>query len=218
MVNPSSPGHGELHLDRVDAAIGPVTASDPDAPEVIGSVTVITSLQDNHLTLENVPTDGNYRLVVRATCAEAGEGVSSWHDLDTGFYGAREIVPGLADAISRCFAEWINKQRTEAPSEEAMVAAILAQLGRPLDPIWDPDPNLLWHPDEVALENPDQLLFENVSAQVIPPSTKGARDGTEVIMTGSDGDTATEIETTTELRHRVATEGIFNVVKEAGPG
>jgi hypothetical protein len=209
--HPVPPGHSQLHLDRVDAAMGPVTASDPDAPEVIGPVTVSLSLGGNRLTLENVPTDGNYRLIVRVSCAEAGEAVSSRHDLDTGFYGAREIVPGLAEAIDRCFAEWIKKQRTEAPSEEAMVAAILAQLGRPLDPIWDPDPDLLWRPDEVALENPDELLFENVSAQVIPEAVT-VDPGVETVTVDPG------VETTNELRQRVATEGIFNVVEEAGPG
>jgi hypothetical protein len=93
-----------------------------------------------------------------------------------------------------------------------MVAAILAQLGRPLDPIWDPDPDLLWRPDEVALENPDELLFQNVSAQVIPRASEVAPGATEGVTVDPGG------ETTTDLRHRIATEGILNVVKEAGPG
>lgn len=216
--HPVPPGDSQLRLDQVDAAMGPVTASDPDAPEVFGPVTVITSLRENHLALQNVPTDGNYRLVVRVSCAEDGEAISARHDLDTGFHGAREEVPGLVEAIDRCFTDWISKQRTEAPSEEAMVAAILAQLGRPPDPIWDPDPDLLWRPDDVALENPDQLLFENVSAQVIPRAIRVV-PGTEEVEVGPSGETEIpEFETTNDLRRLVVTEGIFNVVKEAGPG
>jgi hypothetical protein len=99
-----------------------------------------------------------------------------------------------------------------------MVAAILAQLGRAPDPIWDPDPDLVWRPDDVALDNPDQLLFESVSGQVIAPAPNVPRGTDDVAAGPGDESDLTGIETTTDLRHLVVTEGISNVVRKAGPG
>jgi hypothetical protein len=87
---------------------------------------------------------------------------------------------------------------------EAIIAAIYAQLGRPLDPIWDPDPLQLLTGWEDAIIDPDQALFVDGSQQVDP--------STVVEVPTTDPDTViVTTNTTNVLTIDPGTDGIVQV-------
>jgi hypothetical protein len=146
--------------------LNPVSSQDPAwKAEVAGPVTLYTSTHGLTLEIRNTPADGNYFVSLRANCAEQGQPVSSRAESTVQFLGAREKVFGLAEAINHCLSSWYDRLRTEVPSDEALARSVFAQLGRPLDPIWDPDPSLQVIDPSVAELNPDLATFEPVQNQ-----------------------------------------------------
>jgi hypothetical protein len=156
----------------------PVTFEEEDStPIEIGPVTVHVSLHHPHLTITNNPVDGNYAFMVRVACEEFGEtAVSSRHSRQVTFLGARERVFGLKEAIDQCLVSYYDRLRTEQPDDEAIVNMIFSQLGRPLDPIWDPDPTVLPFDSTLERENPN---WDTIEAS-LTPDTIEIPDLTEV--------------------------------------
>jgi hypothetical protein len=148
-------------------------------------VTVTTTTDGLLLHVENVAGDGQYSLTVRAVITERyGSEARQW-SIGISFLGTREIVPGLAEAWDRCISDWLDGLRQESPTDEAIAAAALAQVGRPPDPIWDPDPladDIGW---QAAIVDPDRAQLVDPAQQVDPggvvPVTTG--DARRVVVT-----------------------------------
>jgi hypothetical protein len=83
--------------------------------------------------------------------------------------GAREHVPGLNREINACIQRRLDELRLESPTAEAIAAAIYAQLGRPEDPLWDPDPLMMVFDEHEVLVDPDQALYDELAAVEAPP-------------------------------------------------
>jgi hypothetical protein len=181
------------------------------------SVTVTTTTDGMLLHVVNTLGDGQYGLTGQAFITERDGSERRTWKMSFTFLGTKEIVPGLAQAADRCFAEWIKSLQQEAPSMDAIIAMIYAQLGRPPDPLWDPDPLQLLTDWQDAVIDPDQALFVDGSQQVDPstvidvPTTDSGRvivtrattnvvtidpgtDGT--VQVGTDNDGVTVINTT----------------------
>ena len=131
-------------------------------------VTVTTTTDGMLLHVENTLGDGQYSLSAQALVTERDGSQGKRWAMTISFLGTKEIVPGLTEAADRCFTEWLDSLRQEAPSMEAIIATIYAQLGRPPDPIWDPDPLQLLTGWQDAIIDPDQALFVDGSQQVDP--------------------------------------------------
>jgi hypothetical protein len=166
--HPSEPGCAYTEEDA--------TGAHADPP-----VTVTTTTDGMLLHVVNTLGDGQYSLTAKAFITERDGSQRRTWKMSFNLLGTREIVPGLAEAADRCFAEWLASLRQEAPSMDAIIATIYAQLGRPPDPIWDPDPLQLLTGWQDAIIDPDQALFVDGSQQVDPstvievPSTDSGR-------------------------------------------
>jgi hypothetical protein len=153
--HPSEPGFAYTEADA--------TGAHADPP-----VTVTTTTDGMLLHVVNTLGDGQHSLTAQAFITERDGSERRTSKGSFNLLGTREIVPGLAEAADRCFAEWLDSLRQEAPSMEAIIATIYAQLGRPPDPIWDPDPLQLLTGWQDAIIDPDQALFVDGSQQVDP--------------------------------------------------
>jgi len=171
-----------------EEVFSPVTNDEADwSPIPIAPVTVHVSLHDRRLDIVNNPADGNYAFMVQVTCQEFGEdAVSSRHNRQVAFFGARERIFGLKEAIDRCLIAYYDKLRTEQPDTEAIVNMIFSQLGRPLDPIWDPDPTLLPFDNTLELENPNWATIEAIQT---PDATEVPGFGGVDLTPGTEGTT-----------------------------
>ena len=175
----------------------PVSSLDPDwVAQVPGPVTLLTSLHGLSVDIMNTVADGNYSVNVQVTCAEFGEAVSARQEASMAFLGQRETVFGLKEAINQCIAAYFAHLPTEAPSEQAIIDSVYAQLGRPLDPIWDPDPSLIMIDPALALQDPNWSAVEQMQAP-------DAAAGTGIV----DGLTLGTIDTTVGTDVTEATEG-----------
>lgn len=106
-------------------------------------VVVRASVSGDTIRLVNRSEDGNYSLPVSVSCREREEddlGVSSALALEV--TGWRAEVAGLEEANGQCFRAYVNARREGPPDLRAEVEQLLAQLGRPDNPLWDPDPAL----------------------------------------------------------------------------
>ncbi|MBK8539646.1 MAG: hypothetical protein IPL60_06510 [Ardenticatenia bacterium] len=107
------------------------------------AIVVRASVGGDTLHLINRSEDGNYALPVSVSCREREEddlGVSSALALEV--TGWRAEVAGLEEANGACFRAYVNARREGPPDLRAGVEQLLAQLGRPGNPLWDPDPAL----------------------------------------------------------------------------
>jgi hypothetical protein len=177
------PHPSELHLAFTEQD---ATGAGADPP-----VTVQTTTDGMLLHVENVAGDGQYSLTARAVITERNGSEARQSSIAFDFVGTKEVVPGLNEAWSRCFAAWIDSLRQESPTDEAIAAAVYAQLGRPLDPIWDPDPLQLESGWQDAVIDPDQAQFLDPAQQVDP--------GDVVTITTSDHEGAIVARTGTEV-------------------
>jgi hypothetical protein len=141
---------GDVTLPAVNTFVigGP---ADEEAGEKVRSwgererrdVVVRASVGGDTLRLVNRSEDGNYSLPVSVSCREREEddlGVSSALALEV--TGWRAEVAGLEEANGECFKAYVNARREGLPDLRAGVEQLLAQLGRPDNPLWDPDPAL----------------------------------------------------------------------------
>jgi hypothetical protein len=107
-------------------------------------VVLTTTTSDNTLVIQNRPDDGQYSFPVQVSVTEGGSGTPVRTTVAVGFIGARFISPELEQAGAACLAKMLDELRQASPTDAEMVEAIMRQLGRPPDPLWDPDP-LLQH-------------------------------------------------------------------------
>ncbi len=115
------------------------------------------SVGGDTLHLINRSEDGNYALPVSVSCREREEddlGVSSALALEV--TGWRAEVAGLEEANGECFRAYVNARREGPPDLRAGVEQLLAQLGRPGNPLWDPDPALARVTMEAVASDPRQ--------------------------------------------------------------
>jgi len=171
--HPSEPGSAYTEADA--------TGAHADPP-----VTVTTTTDGMLLHVVNTLGDGQYGLTAQAFITERDGSERRTWKMSFNFLGTKEIVPGLAEAADRCFSEWLDSLRQEAPSMEAIIATIYAQLGRPPDPIWDPDPLQLFTGWQDAIIDPDQALFVDGSQQVDPETVvevPGTDQGQVIVTT-----------------------------------
>lgn len=146
-----SPG-AEREIVVTDAATDPP----PDGPAVPGRVVVRAALLDGVLRLENRPEDGNVELVVTAECREQREpgAPPSRATAPVAFVGRRTTVPGLEEANAGCFRAYLQRHQDLGPEPAAVADLLRAQLRRPRDPLWDPDPLIAGLDARIALEDP----------------------------------------------------------------
>lgn len=131
-------------------------------------ITVKTFVDGVVLTLRNVPSGGSYSVTAKATVRERTGAEVKAASIGVFFSVAREVVPGLNEAISACFNAWLDGLREEGPTEAAIVAAFYAQLGRPPDPIWCPDPLQLDEDWQDLVIDPDEAQFGDPHGLVSP--------------------------------------------------
>lgn len=121
------------------------------------AIVVRASVGGDTLHLINRSEDGNYALPVSVSCREREEddlGVSSALALEV--TGWRAEVAGLEEANGACFRAYVNARREGPPDLRAGVEQLLAQLGRPGNPLWDPDPALARVTMEAVASDPRQ--------------------------------------------------------------
>lgn len=219
--NPVAPGSQIITLPRVepvdmlvpqtknytlvDGPDGwPVLHEVPLLPEFRGA-TVTATLEPDKLTIDCRPEDGAYYLDLRVGVREPGAATDRrWYDAHIKIDGRTEEINGLARAQSECMARWLDGLMVEAPSDEAIIAAVYAQLGRPLDPIWDPDPILMPPDDWATLSNPaDDPDFATLEPFTVDPGT--VDPGTDLTTTDPGTDLTTTEPGTTDTGVDVTT-------------
>lgn len=132
----------------------------PPAPKP--KVTVEVRAQGSQLILDTRPEDGNFTLVVKATCYDATDGRPDRKQstIEVGVDGMREEIPGYANAVATCFRALLTDTHNQQadPAEAAAALLTWAQQRRPADPLWDPDP-IARSVSEILVEH-DPLLNE----------------------------------------------------------
>ncbi len=131
------------------AVIVPLGARDTSAPFDAGvtvsrTVKLRTSVNGNRLEIVNDPTFGNYSLVVQVRARE-GDDASTTTSRSTAvdIVGLRVVIEGYEAASAECWKNYLNRHRDQATPVGAVAALLYSQLGRPADPLWDPDPSTL---------------------------------------------------------------------------
>lgn len=106
-----------------------------------GMVALRTTLTDSKLQIVNDPEDGNYALSIQVEAVEPGDPASaSSRSTACDIAGLPVIVQGLEAAHAHCWKDYLNRHRNGLTAPAAVAEALFAQLGRPADPLWDPDP------------------------------------------------------------------------------
>jgi hypothetical protein len=160
------------------------TDEDAAGPGARPPVAVQTTTDGMLLHVENVAGDGQYGLTARAVIAERDGSEAKRTTIAFGFEGTREIVPGLVEAWNQCVSDWLHSLQQESPTADAIAAAAAAQLGRPPDPIWDPDP--------LQAENGWQdAIIASGQAQLSDPAQQVNSSTVLTIDTGQDGTVTT---------------------------
>lgn len=161
-------------MEAVEQPDGSFDWREVPEPPTRGAVVTVTA-QGGQLSIESRMEDGSYRLAVRAALRRPGAtSDSAWQDTVLQINGRQERVKGLAEAITRCLGGYVKRLMTEAPDEEAIIAAFYAQLGRPLDPVWCPDPNYLQPHDWLALADPAEDPHADLLEALVPVEADNA--------------------------------------------
>lgn len=199
---PVTPGfHQELRVSDADLFPSP-------SP---GPVTIRTSTEGRHLVLLSDPDDGTYSVTVRAQCREDGESDES-NPPKHGILGievlaVRETVDGLREATGACFGAMVRRfQEVPTVDGAALMDAIRAQLHRPPDPLWDPDPALIDIREQVVLESPLADAVRGWEQEAIDLGAQVA--GTSVVIVNETGITG----------QLVGTDIDTSVIVETAPG
>jgi hypothetical protein len=138
-------------------------------PAPAGMVAINVMLNGNELQIVNEPEDGNYTLTVDVR-AEDGSDATSIKSRSTSVdvEGFREVIRGLKEASAGCWKKYIKDHQSGEPKAKAVAAALLAQLRRPGDPIWDPDPDMIGIGALVALDDPTVANVKQWQADLRP--------------------------------------------------
>ena len=148
--------------DRPDAA-PPRAGAEPPA----GMVRLRASVAGNQLRIINQPEDGNYTLAIQVTAQEFNDDSSKTsRSTSVDVNGLEQVVPGLRDARASCFKNYLNRYREEPAGVGAVARALAAQLHRPGDPIWDPDPERVSLGDMVLAADPTTLQLQGWAAEL----------------------------------------------------
>jgi hypothetical protein len=197
--HPSEHGHAFTEQDA--------TGAHTDPP-----VTVRTSTNGMLLRVTNDAADGTYGLTARAVVTERDGSEAKRWSIAFGFLGLKEVVPGLVEAWDRCFIDWIDSLREESPTDEAIAAAAYAQLGRPLDPIWDPDPLQIQSEWREAVIDPDEAQLLDPAQQVDPGEVVAiTTTGSERVIITKTGTEVLTIDPGTDEMVQVNPEGSSGV-------
>lgn len=166
----------------------------PDAhPEALSVAT-----DGPHLVIENALGSGNFVVDVAVRCREAlepGGRPPAGAGVDATLEGTPERVDGLDEARAACIAAFLQDELRRAthrpPAAAAVIDALLSQLGRPSDPLWDPDPVRERLLPQLALLDPlrTQLNNEHLAAATRSPVIRGRlRQGGDIRSIQFDGD------------------------------
>jgi hypothetical protein len=166
--------------------LGDAYLYDPDYHLSGEPVTVRTTTDGLLLYVGNAAREGGYGLTARAEITERDGSEARQSSIGIGF-PIREIVPGLNEAFDSCVSSWLRELRMGTPTDEAIAAAALAELNRPVPlPLWDPDPladDMGW---QAGIVDPDRAELLDPAQQVDPdtvvPVTTGDR-GRVVVTT-----------------------------------
>ena len=140
-----------------------------------GMVVLHTTLSENKLSVVNEPDDGNYVLSVQVKAEEAGDAATATSRSTTcEIAGFLTTVEGLREANAACWKDYLDRHRAGPMAPGAVADALYAQLGRPPDPLWDPDPTALEVGALVAQADP---TFAQVDAWRLELSAPGAQQG-----------------------------------------
>lgn len=136
------------------SGIGDPVPGFPDTPS--GPVVVTVIATPDRLQLVNRPEDADYDLRVSVSCTEAGEmpPESKTGATVVEVVGLVKEVPGLAAANGDCMRKYLQSFQEAPPDIAAVIAALRAQLHRPPDPLWDPDPTMTDLTAVVGQEDP----------------------------------------------------------------
>lgn len=140
-------------LDQYDE----VASQAGDWTGAVGPVTLRTSTVDRSLFLGNEMEATNCTFLVSVECREASEDdPSAVRRAETlvSLIGRAETIAGYAEAVGSCVRGFIAAHEAGSPSERAAASMMRAQLGRPPDPLWDPDPTMVDLAAELAREDP----------------------------------------------------------------
>ncbi|MEJ7786597.1 MAG: hypothetical protein WKF96_17485 [Solirubrobacteraceae bacterium] len=168
-------GEHEIVIDdaEVDFPTTPVGTSTPMLTDAVRRPVTISVLNlSGLLVLRNRPEDGNYSVALKVACAEKAEGERAFSKpsiVPVSFVGRSQSVPGLAEAIGECFHEYLNRHRAGSPTPQAVADALYAQLNRPWDPLWDPDPAMSQISDAVTAWDPALATIARLEAEVESP-------------------------------------------------
>ncbi len=155
----------------------------PDAGWSPKSIALQVSLLDNELRVSNRPADGNFALKIRVRCREGEEPTDRGRSrtVPTSFVGRRLEVDGLDNAMGQCMTNYLNARRAGPPDVSAAAVLAAAQLRRPADPLWDPDPQFAIATTAAALSDPDRLtmkaLLDHIAAPEAPQAGPGSGSG-----------------------------------------
>jgi hypothetical protein len=118
-------------------------------------VAIDVTLNGNELQIVNEPEDGNYTVVVDISAQDGSDKTSNKsRSTSVDISGFREVIKGLKEASADCWKAYIKAHQNGEPKAKAVAAALAAQLRRPGDPLWDPDPDMTAIGVRVALDDP----------------------------------------------------------------
>jgi len=109
----------------------------------VRDVLISATVSGGALTVVNRAEDGNYTLELSVTCRESVEvepGAGRRYFVEV--TGWRADVHGFSEATGACLKQYVDARRNGQPDEQALLDQLLGQLGRPDNPLWDPDPQL----------------------------------------------------------------------------
>jgi hypothetical protein len=168
-----------------------------------GVVALRTTLTGNQLRIINDPEDGNYALSIQVEARERSDpGTATSRSATVHIVGLALIIDGLEEANAQCWKAYLNRYRSALTAPGAVAEALYAQLGRPADPLWDPDPVALSVGALVAKADP---TFAQVDAWRKELQVTSAVSPTDMVSAGRIA-TGHRLDTTTlkeQVRDRI---------------
>lgn len=148
-----------------------------------GQVMLRTTLVGRELQVVNDPEDGNYILTVQAEAKEPADPSSETRaTLPVEVEGLAVDIKGLQEANVECWKKYLGRYLNKPVAVGAVAEALYAQLGRPADPLWDPDPDArrigaLVAEADPAVKQITTWTRELKAVQKVTPRQRGAKIG-----------------------------------------
>jgi hypothetical protein len=146
-----------------------VSRERPDWNGTVGLVALTTTTGTTEsggstLTLTNTEGSTNCSFAVTAFCREPSEpdGVTpkQW-TMVVNMVGVAEIIDGYGDAIGDCVRHFLADHEAGPPDMQAAGKLMRAQLNRPPDPLWDPDPTMVHVATTIVAEDPEIVSLKS---------------------------------------------------------